>query len=217
MRRQVLCLIAVTISVAICTSSVVAATNQNLQWGFEVNQRFDYHTPWERTFGNVTDSSDNRFYNIVEDLPAIADDIDSIGELPAAPIRTCYFENGTEPPHPHFWNAIPVGNWSLFRDILLDERGINESNIIDTPQLIGFSVTVIDKNFTYFYTEIYSKSTGVLHFLNNSRSGHFFGVNLNSITEIVLIPSVDIPIIYVAVAGGVVLIVLVAIGIMEKR
>ncbi len=205
---------AVTISVAICTSSVVVATNQNLQWGFQVTQRFDYHRHWESTLGNTTDSSDNRFYNIIEDLPAIADDIYSMGELPAAPIRTCYYENGTETPLPYLWYVIPIGNWDLIIDLWIGS-GVNESEIVDTPQFVGYNSTwsLDGGNMTFIYAEIYSRSTGVLHTLQQ----YYPMESLITQTEVVLIPSDDIPVIYFLAAGGIVSVVLVALVLMKRK
>lgn len=216
MRKQVLSIIAVTLAIAICTSSVVAVTNQNLSWGISVGQRIDYDFYREVRNYNETEIWDFRFYNIIEDLPVIADDIDSWGEFPTTPNRTCYYENGTEPTFPYIWYALPIGNWDMVIDLWLDYSSINESNIIDTPQLVGYNCTWSwdDGNTTYIYAEIYSKSTGVLHTLQQ-----YSPVSENFITslEIVLIPSNDIPVIYILVAGGVTAVILVAIVILKRK
>jgi len=215
-RKQVLSIIAVVLAAAICTSSVVAVTNQNLSWGISVGQRLDYDYYREVTNYNDTEISDFRFYNIIESLPAISDDIDSWGDLPDKPNRTCYYENGTEPTFPYIWYVIPIGNWNLIIDLWLDQPGINESNIIDTPQFVGYNCTWSwdDGNTTYIYAELYSRSTGVLHTLQK-----YNPVSENFITslEIVLIPSDDIPVIYILAAGGIVSVGLVVIVLMKRK
>lgn len=211
MRRQFLYITALIISVAICTSSVVAATNQNLQWGISDGQRFDYSYYNEIQNYNDTNIWDLRFYNIVENLPVISDDIDTRGELPVTPDRTCYYENGTETQYPYLWYVIPIGNFDLIIDLWIGM--VNESEIIDTPLFVGYNSTWDDENRTYIYAEIYSKSTGVLFAY---QSVYPLSENFSIIREIVLISGVDISIIYIAVAGGAVVIVLVAIFKMKR-
>lgn len=221
MRRQFLYITALVISVAICTSSVFAATNQNLQWGISDGQRFDYSYYREVQNFNDTQIWDFQFYNIVDNLSVISDDIDNISEIPVAPNRTCYYENGTETSHPYKWYVIPIGNFDLIIDLWLDHPSINESNIIDTPQLVGYNCTWSwdDWNNTYIYAEIYSKSTGVLH---TYQSVNPISESFSTSSEIVLIPGDDIlpddilPVIYIAVAGGVV-IILVAIFMIKRK
>ncbi|MHA1930399.1 MAG: hypothetical protein ACTSV2_17645 [Candidatus Thorarchaeota archaeon] len=221
MRKQVLSIIAVVLAVAICTSSVVAVTNQNLSWGISVGQRLDYDYYRESLFFNDTrfeDFSiirDFQFYHIIESLPAISDDIESGGDLPDTPNRTCYYANGTEPTFPFRLYVIPIGNWDLIIDLWI-ESGVNESEIVDTPQFVGYNATWSwdDGNTTYIYAEIYSRSTGVLHTLQQ-----YSPVSENFITslEIVLIPSDDIPVIYILAAGGIVSVVIVAIVLMKRK
>ena len=220
MRKQVLSFIAVTLAVAICTSSVAAVTNQNLSWGISVGQRIDYDNYREISYFNDTRFNDYsiiwdfRFYNIVENLPAIDNDIDTRGELPTTPNRTCYYENGTETPLPYLWYVIPIGNWDLIIDLWIGS-GVNESEIVDTPQFVGYNCTWSwdDGNTTHIYTEIYSRSTGVLHTYKTYTPGE----NMFMLREIVLIPSDDIPVIYILAAGGIVSVVLVVVVLMKRK
>ncbi len=220
LRKQVLSIIAVALAVAICTSSVVAVTNQNLSWGISVGQRLDYDYYREYSYFNDTRFDDYsiirdfRFYNIVGNLPVISDDIDIRGELPTTPNRTCYYENGTETSYPYLWYVIPIGNWDLIIDLWIG-TGVNESEIIDTPQFVGYNATWSwdDGNTTHIYAEIYSRSTGVLHTYQT------YIPSENSImqTEIVLIPNDDNPVIYILAAGGIVSVVIVAIVLMKRK
>ncbi len=220
LRKQVLSIIAVTLAVAICTSSVVAVTNQGFTWGISVGQRLDYDYYRERSFFNDTrfedysSIKDIQFYNIIESLPAISDDIESWGDLPDTPNRTCYYANGTEPTFPYIWYVIPIGNWDLIIDLWIGS-GVNESEIVDTPQFVGYNSTwsLDGGNMTFIYAEIYSRSTGVLHTLQQ----YYPMESLITQTEVVLIPSDDIPVIYILAAGGIVSVVLVVIVLMKRK
>jgi len=214
LKRKLLITIAVAISIAICTSSVVAATNQNLQWGMSVGQRFDYNFIREVHNYNDTETWDLRFYNIVGDLPVISDNIDTWGKFPATPNRTCYLENGTQGTFPYIWYAIPIGNFDLIIDLWIGS-GVNESEIVDTPLLVGYNCTSSwdGGNTTHIYAEIYSKSSGVLDTYQAVNQFETF----SSSVEIVLIPGDDMLPVYIAVAGGVVLIVLVSVVLIKRR
>lgn len=216
LRKQILSILVVTLAVVICTSSVAAANNQNLTWGISVGQRLDYVFDREVTNYNDTVTQHFQFYNIIESLPAISNDIDSWGDMPGTPSRTCYYENGTEPTFPYIWYAMPIGNWDVIIDLWIDTPSINESDIIDTPQLVGFNRTWSwdGGNTTYIYAEVYSRSSGILHTLQQ-----YNPVSENFITslEIVLIPSSDNLVIYGLVAAGIVSVVLMVVVLMKRK
>ena len=214
MRKQVLSILVVTLALAICTSSVAAANNQNLTWGISVGQRLDYNYHSEIQNYNETDIKDVNFYNIIESLPDIPDDIDSLEEYPANPNRSCYYSNGTETPFPYIWYAVPVGNWDLNIDLWEMQPSINASNIINTPEVVGFNKTWSwdGGNTTYIYAELYSRSTGVLHtYQQYSPMSEDFIVD----TLMVLIPSNNI--IYIVAGVGVTAVILVAIVLLKRR
>ena len=201
--------------------SAILVTNQNFSWGISVGQRIDYDNYREIAYFNDTRFDDYsiiwdfRFYNIIESLPAISNDIDSIGEILHKVNITSYYENGTETSYPFLFYVLPIGNWDLIIDLWLDQPSINESNIIDTPEFVGYNCTWSwdDGNTTHIYTEIYSRSTGVLHTYKSYTPGE----NSFMLREMVLIPSDDIPVIYILAAGGIVSIVLVAIVLMKRK
>ncbi|MGY5878721.1 MAG: hypothetical protein RTV31_00665 [Candidatus Thorarchaeota archaeon] len=214
MRKQVLSIFAVVLAVAICTSSVAAANNQNLAWGISVGQRLDYNYHSETQHYNETDIKDVNFYNIIESLPAISDDIDTLGEFPSTPSRTCYYSNGTETTYPYIWYAVPIGNWDLVIDLWELHPGINESHIIDTPEVVGYNSTWSwdGGNTTYIYAELYSRSTGVIQtYQKYSPMSEDFIID----AKMVLIPSSDI--IYIVAGVGVAAVVLVAIVLLKRK
>ena len=214
MRKHILSIIAVALAVAICTSSVAAANNQNLAWGINVGQRLDYNYHSETQHYNETDIKDVNFYNIIESLPEISDDIDSLGEYPATPSRTCYYTNGTETSYLYIWYAVPVGNWDVIIDLWELHPTINASHIINTPEVVGYNTTWSwdGGNTTYIYAELYSRSTGVLHtYQKYSPMSEDFIID----TVMVLLPGNDI--IYIVAGVGVTAVVLVAIVLLKRK
>jgi hypothetical protein len=140
-----------------------AATNQNLEWGVEVGNRFDYHFQ--------SNEMESNCYLIVESLPAIQDDISEIDYLDffnVTPGYTLYFVNGTIA---WWWMfdltqlIIPSGNWNLWSSLVENRYGAGSINITETStswmwtsvsQQHGASMLIISATF--------QKSNGVLSY-----------------------------------------------------
>jgi len=105
------------------TINVAAANNQGLEWGVEVDDRFDYDV--KVIYHNDTLDLDivDEMYVIIDGLPSIADNITSLAQLTFLDFTT-YWDNGTV--MDDFWWGVlslipfillPIGNWSLMETL----------------------------------------------------------------------------------------------------
>ena len=108
-----------------------AATNQGLEWGVEVGDRFDYHVR-QNDYSQPAYSFEFDCYFVVESLPTIQDNISEIIHpiiFNVTPDANLYFANGTAA---NLWKSafpqmiVPVGNWSLW-SVLLEDYAANTS------------------------------------------------------------------------------------------
>jgi hypothetical protein len=144
----------VTIILFAQISSVAAANNQGLEWGIEVDDRFDYD--FDVSYHNSTFDLDltGEMYVIVNVLGDIADDIVALMNIPIASLYsgtfTVYWNNGTV--MDDFWLGIPfmgsaflyypIGNWTLMAELFEDAfpTGVTQDattlnyTIVDVPQ-----------------------------------------------------------------------------------
>jgi len=143
---------------------VAASNDQGLYWGFSAGQRFDYMVSSLTMVDNSTETTQKRYYVMVESLPEIQETIVTFHDLPSTPNCSTYCENGTEMEDPaYLWFVLPTGNWSLLISFWLSEHSVMEDDIIDTSALAGFNFTDEGKKSISIYSEIYQKSTGVLY------------------------------------------------------
>jgi len=210
------------LSIGLCTSLVYAANNQSLEWGVSANQRFDYNLYVEHnseSIGYIYESGSNiRYYLVVESLPTIPDDIDH-DDVPYAPQFDCYYLNGTEISFEFSsviaWDARPIGNWDLLIDFWLDTPVINETDIINTQDLVGYNYTTSFENRTTLKTMLYSKVNGVLHtfrmgFFNETHPEYY------SLREVTLVAGGDASVLYIGAAVGIAVVVVLVI-FMRRR
>ena len=122
----------VTIILFSQTASVTAVNDQDLVWGIEVDNRFDYNVELEFQNSTTNVSIDDRMYMIVNELITIHDHVTSLSHLTifnlALGSYTTFWKNGTI--MDSFWLdimsgmnplvAYPIGNWSLLAQIFED-------------------------------------------------------------------------------------------------
>ena len=156
-------LMAILFVLCFVVTPVGAASNQGLHWGVTIGKRFDYHRVAESVF--ETSPIEMDFYVIIDSLPTIVDDINTIGDLPDTPGATQFYVNGTEIEGSSGWFVFPVGNWSLIVSLWqIWPAEINVTqDIISTPYLIGYNYTVSWGTTTSTHAEIYVRASGVLH------------------------------------------------------
>lgn len=159
-------LMAILFVLCFVVTPVGAASNQGFHWGVTIGSRFDYHRIVE--LGYWTSPIDDDFYVIIDSLPSIADDINTMADLPDSPGTLQFNENGTGIEVSLGWQVYPVGNWShivsIWQSWLADTPESNVTqDIISTPYLIGYNYTVSWVLATQTHAEIYVRTTGVLH------------------------------------------------------
>ena len=159
-------LMAILFVLCFVVTPVEAASNQGLHWGVTIGSRFDYHRFAESVY--ETSPIEMEFYVIIDSLPSIADDINTMVDLPDFPGATQFYENGTEIEGSSGLLVFPVGNWSLIVSIWQSWPGYTTAenviqDIISTPYLIGYNFTESWGSGNYTHAEIYVRATGVLH------------------------------------------------------
>jgi hypothetical protein len=213
--------VVVILCISFCAMPAPTVTNQNLYWGFDIGQRFNYAYHLEEVNGTeILQLKNVSFYIIVESIPAINDSISSPSELLNYPEYGCYFSNGTEITYlPYLWQAYPIGNWSMIIDFLWKPGALTEDEIIDTPTLAGYNITSASDDSVISSSEVYLKSTGALYtrqyIFQHIRNNILFRVE----TRVDLIePTTSIsPIsIGVLIAGGAAIVIVVGV-VMVKR
>ncbi|MGY5853567.1 MAG: hypothetical protein RTU92_08395 [Candidatus Thorarchaeota archaeon] len=154
--------------------SVMAASNQGLSWGISVDQevRYSFDTHTEISMPLLITTIDES-YNIIvvfDSVPEIPPDITLLSNLPL-PNVTLKFENGTE-----FNNiggmtveglfALPVGNWSLWTDLVDDIHGSLPSSAftwISDPTYWGYNISM-DLIYPVHMSFKISRSDGILYY-----------------------------------------------------
>lgn len=140
-----------------------AATNQNLEWGVDVGNRFDYHFQSNEIESNC--------YLIVESLPAIQDDIlkiDYMDFFNVTPRYTLYFANGTIA---YWWMfdltqlIIPTGNWNLWSSLVENRYGVGSINITETSTSWTWTLVSQRRDASILVvSSTFRKSNGVLSY-----------------------------------------------------
>ncbi len=218
MKKWFLYLLALVLSIGLCTSLVSAANNQNLEWGVSVNQRFDYNLHIEYNVESGSDDSNTPYFVVVDSLPDIPDNIAFEPDLPN-PNFDLFYLNGSDGSGYFvsitFWNVIPIGNWDMIIDLWLGIPIVKETDIVNTSELVGYNYTYSFENKTHVYTQLYSKSNGVLHTFEMSYRDEI-DPSIYRVREIIAVAGGDIPILYIAGAVGVGVIVILAIFVKKR-
>ncbi|MFW9798738.1 MAG: hypothetical protein ACFFE2_17005 [Candidatus Thorarchaeota archaeon] len=207
----------------------MATSNQNLDWGVEIGDRFYLHYRHEDLYF-PDDSSEFDCYIDVESLPAIPDDIDQVIDIfvfTISPELTLYYTNGTE--IGPWWALlpnviIPIGNWTLWSVLLSDYE--NRTTIYFSESL---NITENERTWSWSYyvrfssndmtgregTATFRKSDGVLLHL------HMVSVNnlgvVHSEYEITQLSPIDRGIMYVTLAGLGIIILVCLVIVYKKR
>ena len=123
MKNKAAPILAVLCIVTMLVPLVAATSNQNLDWGVEVGNRFDYHFRYQDYDYPIYDKEFD-FYIVVESLPTIPDDINEVHSPYYFNISIgleWFFANGTDM---GLYSALlphmihPVGNWALWTTLL---------------------------------------------------------------------------------------------------
>ncbi|MFX0108346.1 MAG: hypothetical protein ACFE7R_08685 [Candidatus Hodarchaeota archaeon] len=150
------------------TAIISTASNQDLEWGIEVGDTFDYTFAVDSTVDGVSSIPSEDFTLEVLSLETIPDDIDSfsdfsgfaptfegsvIGDTSLLGIYSMYLE----------W-AFPIGNWALLSDVYDDI--FNPSHIVDRVDTWGLQLSPNDVDYYYDINVKWSKTDGMLNFFD---------------------------------------------------
>jgi len=127
--KVLLSLSIVTVMLLSQVSVVAAANNQGLEWGIEVDDRFDYD--FDVSYHNSTFDLDlaGEMYIVINSLGGISNDFTSLPNIPIPSLYlgtyTTHWSNGTV--MDDFWKGIPftgapfiaypIGNWTLMTEL----------------------------------------------------------------------------------------------------
>jgi len=218
-------------------SSVAAVTNHNLEWGFEVEDQFNYRLTEDMTNPSYTRTLD--LYLEIDSLPSIPTNVTSFTEMEmVSPHYTWYYENGTELSSSNIgytpmWSAVPIGNLSLVQE-LLDDYSSHTFEWIDT--LTEWGVTFSEEYDTLFKTTTikYSKTDGVMslyHLVQEPTTGPIITIHLirdgfesttsPTTTNTPFSPGGDgfdqTLVLVVGIGGGLIAISIIALVVMKRR
>jgi len=217
----VLCLLTILIPI------VTATSNQNLDWGVEVGNRYDYHFRYQ-DYNNPIYDTEFDFYIEVESLPTIPNDITKVNSPLFFNISIdldWFFANGTDMGLyvaflPHMIH--PVGNWALWAT-LLEEWESRSTNYIES---ITISETLSRWTWTRHSqitdtdllgedgTATFQKSDGVLTYF---RDTGFDGSGDKYFEYEVTLLNAGLPMEDIIAVGGVVVVLVVVIVVCLKR
>ncbi|MFW9804558.1 MAG: hypothetical protein ACFFFC_18010 [Candidatus Thorarchaeota archaeon] len=150
-------------------SFAAAASNQGLEWGIDVNDCIDYYIEIDFHNSTLDFQMDDGMYLIIDDLPAINNDIVGLSQLclPTMVLNhySTYWENGT--PMDFFWESymnmepvdiLPVGNWTLMTQLL--EDATPTADMTQDSSTLNFTVLNLP-NPGNELTTVFSKTDGV--------------------------------------------------------
>jgi len=163
--------IAIGLVLTMAIPQVSAVHSQNLEWGFEEGQRYDFQESFQFNGDEDSISVLERYVMVAPALPVLEDPITNI---PRANFEV-FWPNNTPASGNELAGrglAVPTGNWSLLTHIY-EMHGFflqNESEfenysvaIIDTDQEWGFHYVMDDNEFSSNTIRItYSKQDGIL-------------------------------------------------------
>lgn len=167
--KVLLSLSIVTIMFFAQVSGVAAANNQGLEWGIEVDDRFDYD--FDVSYHNSTFDLEltGEMYVIINSLGDISNDITSLPNIPIPSLYlgtyTIYWSNGTV--MDDFWKGIsfmgvpfiayPIGNWTLMTELFED---VTHTIVTQDASVLNYTyvdVPVVDN----VVSMVFQKSDGV--------------------------------------------------------
>ena len=212
---------------AIWTPLVNAASNQNLDWGVEVGNRFEYHFRYQDYNYPIYDKEYD-FYIVVESLPTIPNDINDV-------VSPYYFNssigldelfaNGTDMgPYADILPQmiVPTGNWALWTTLLEDWESMSTHHIESITVSESFSTWTWTRVSQFDSTDLWGedgtatfrKSDGVLTYFRdtgiNGTGDKYFEY------EVTLLDA-GLPMEVFLAAGGVAVVLVVAVMILLKK
>lgn len=163
-------LVVLLLPILLCPSAVSAASTQGLAWGLSVGDRVDYTVT--STVGGATTVSATQTasecYVVVTSLPDIPSVAKSIPSLQIDNVNQS-FTNGTE--YYFIWTAVPIGNWTLLSELLLQSMPSSfNATIIDTQTEWGFESPHYTSNTMTMIVRM-SKADGAMNYLKEEVYG----------------------------------------------
>jgi hypothetical protein len=154
-----------------------SAGNQGLSWGVQIGERREFKLVRDRNSTIFGHTYINEVVTLeITENPVIPDNITVLTSFYGDPRiglpyieRMGYWENGTDM---GMWAylfvspvVMPVGNWSLIASLIsnnLNFTGGYTTELIDTPQLIGYRYSYSEVNFIDFKEVWWNKTDGML-------------------------------------------------------
>jgi hypothetical protein len=142
-----------------------AANNQGLYWGVAEGDRFDYysHTSEINPPSTKTTESDFSYYVVIDALPDIPNNLSFREVFVYSLYIECFSANGTEiDPRNIIFAMMPVGNWTLYTEIVEHNSYLYNLTIIETDAQWGYEITGSIYDVGFIYRILLSKSDGVM-------------------------------------------------------
>ncbi|MGY5877353.1 MAG: hypothetical protein RTU30_16490 [Candidatus Thorarchaeota archaeon] len=187
MNKQLYIKLSLLLVVVLLPNPVLAVNNQNLDWGIEVGDTYQYTyteiIPSDDLFTTVIER--NYEFNItVVGLPFLHDDIDERTDF--EPRLNTHYEIETDDTLPtrirQIWTAYPVGNWPVITSIENSTQRLYYDNATFSETPSDWSVTWVYD--ALFFEEVFilkiSKSSGVLNQALVERKNKQTGVGLSA-------------------------------------
>ncbi|MFW9888243.1 MAG: Ig domain-containing protein [Candidatus Thorarchaeota archaeon] len=187
MNRVNALIVVLFLSVFLTPPSVIAQTNQGLEWGFTPSDEY-YFMMHVDADGMLID--EEIFFNSTDTLPVIPDSLDNWTDIPYV-VMDAYYANGTDlgPLVLIFLAAhniqLPIGNWSLMSSIYSSTLEVDhfELDPLD-PYFWGYSWD--DDNWEYGWVHAAEGLTLFVHvdyFKEDGYLSHYFVESYNTTTE----------------------------------
>ncbi len=171
-------------SLDVVTTVDVSRLTQNLYWGYDIGDRFDFHLNLTSPMGTEVER-DEDFYMTINSLPFIEYPIMDIFDFPFTDADYFWVNDTAEPSIESFFlyafrPSYPLGNWSLFSDIYNDYVMFDSSTTDDSDPYFWVHTWV-----SYDSWRRYETTTEVLKVDGVVSRHHFVAYNDTS-DEIVL-------------------------------
>ena len=166
MNRVVVLVIAIFSVSVVCSTPVLAQTNQGLEWGFSADDTFYFMMHLQ---GDGMNINEEIYLELNDTLPTIPDSMDNWTDIPWVSIRA-YYSNGTELgievlTFIAMYNAhLPIGNWSFLSSLALETHNV-ENLTLDDDDIFFWGYSWEDDNWVLSGEDwtIYSNYTIYVH------------------------------------------------------
>jgi len=215
MRERLHILLIVCALILGSVSSVVAVTDHNLKWGFEVGDQFHYGYSGDYSYFGDLELGAFDFYVEIDSLPTIPNNVTWYHEIILSPSYhyTFYLENGTELFGLLPWGGLPIGNWSLIQEFV---NSTSELRYQWINTIAEWGIIQIEDDTTMVRTTTikFSKTDGVM---NLHRVVEDPEVGLTIAAQITRKGVQSIPYLYVGIGVGIVVLVLIIAVAVKRR